>query len=67
MLRVRVFHEDLELACDYVGGFVYEDAMEVLKDGTAEDMISEAVHQAQQRVPTLIEGLCKLVVDKELV
>jgi len=67
MLRVRVFHEDLELACDYVGGFVYEDASEVLRDGTAESMISEAVAQAQQRVPTLIEGLCRLVVDKETV
>jgi hypothetical protein len=67
MLRVRVMHEDLELAVNYVGGFLYEDASEVLRDGTAEDMIWETVEEAKKRVPTLIEGLSKLVVDKELV
>ena len=66
MLRVRVMHEDLELAVNYVGGFLYEDATEVLRDGTAEDMIWETVEEAKRRVPTLIQGLSKLV-DKELV
>jgi hypothetical protein len=66
MLRVRVMHEDLELAVNYVGGFLYEDASEVLRDGTAEDMIWETVEEAKKRVPTLIEGLSKLVVDKQL-
>ena len=66
MLRVRVMHEDVELAVNYVGGFLYEDATEVLRDGTAEDMIWEAVEEAKKRVPILIAGLSKLV-DKELV
>jgi len=66
MLRVRVMHEDVELAVNYVGGFLYEDATEVLRDGTAEDMIWETVEEAKKRVPTLIAGLSKLV-DKELV
>ena len=66
MLRVRVMHEDVELAVNYVGGFLYEDATEVLRDGTAEDMIWESVEEAKKRVPILIEGLSKLV-DKELV
>jgi hypothetical protein len=66
MLRVRVMHEDVELAVNYVGGFLYEDAREVLTDGTAEDMIWETVEEAKRRVPTLIAGLSKLV-DKELV
>jgi hypothetical protein len=66
MLRVRVMHEDVELAVNYVGGFLYEDATEVLRDGTAEDMIWETVEEAKRRVPTLIAGLSKLV-DKELV
>jgi hypothetical protein len=48
----------------YVGGFLYEDASEVMRDGTAEDMIWETVEEAKKRVPTLIEGLSKLVVDK---
>jgi hypothetical protein len=67
MLRVRVMHEDVELAVNYVGGFLYEDATEVLRDGTAEDMIWETVEEAKRRVPTLIAGLSKLVVDKALV
>jgi hypothetical protein len=66
MLRVRVMHEDVELAVNYVGGFLYEDASEVLRDGTAEDMIWETVEEAKKRVPILIQGLSKLV-DKELV
>ena len=66
MLRVRVMHEDVELAVNYVGGFLYEDATEVLRDGTAEDMIWETVEEAKKRVPILIQGLSKLV-DKELV
>jgi hypothetical protein len=67
MLRVRAMHEDVELAVSYVGGFLYEDATEVLRDGTAEDMIWETVEEAKKRVPILIAGLSKLVVDKELV
>lgn len=67
MLRVRVMHEDVELAVDYVGGFLYEDAREVLTDGVAEDMIESALAEARKRVPELIKGLSKLVVDKALV
>ena len=67
MLRVRAMHEDVELAVSYVGGFLYEDASEVLRDGTAEDMIWETVEEAKRRVPTLIQGLSKLVVDTETV
>lgn len=67
MLRVRVMHEDVELAVDYVGGFLYEDAREVLTDGVAEDMIETALAEARKRVPELIKGLSTLVVDKALV
>lgn len=67
MLRVRVMHEDVELAVDYVGGFLYEDAREVLTDGVAEDMIESALAEARRRVPELIKGLSTLVVDKALV
>lgn len=67
MLRVRAMHEDVELAVSYVGGFLYEDAREVLTDGTAEDLIWETVEEAKRRVPELIQGLSKLVVDKATV
>jgi len=60
-------HEDVELAVNYVGGFLYEDAREVLTDWVAEDMIQESLDEAKKRVPTLIQGLSKLVVDKALV
>jgi hypothetical protein len=64
MLRVRAMYEDVELAANYVGGFVYEDAAEVLRDGTAEDMISETIEDAKKRVTQILEGLSKIPVDK---
>ena len=64
MLRVRAMYEDVELAVNYVGGFVYEDAAEVLRDGTAEDMISETIEDAKKRVTQILEGLSKIPVDK---
>jgi hypothetical protein len=63
MLRVRVMHEDLELAADYLGGMLYEDPSECLTDGSAEDLISSAIDAAKKRIPTLVEGLSKLSVD----
>lgn len=47
MLRARVFVEGLEVGSSIVGGFLYEDAREVLKDGTAEDLIYEAIEEAK--------------------
>jgi hypothetical protein len=63
MLRVRAMYEDVELAVNYVGGFVYEDAAEVLRDGVAEDMISETIEDAKKRVTQILEGLSKIPVD----
>ncbi len=63
MLRVRVMHEDVELAVNYVGGFLSEAAREVSTDGVAEDMIEGGLDEARKRVPELIAGLSKLVVD----
>lgn len=47
MLRARVFVEGLEVGEHIVGGFLYEDAREVLKDGMAEDLIYAAVEEAK--------------------
>ncbi len=49
MLRARVFVEGLEVGDSIVGGFLYEDAREVLKDGTAEDLISQAIEEAKPK------------------
>ena len=53
MLRVRVMLDGHELGTHYLGGCLYEDAREVLTDGTAEDCIGEALHEAKQEVKRL--------------
>jgi len=57
MLRVRVFVEGLELGSAYLGGCLYEDAREVLTDGTAEDIIDEAMRGAKLAVYPLMKKL----------
>ena len=60
MLRVRVLVEGLELGSSYLGGCMYADAREVLKDGTAEDLIAEAMDQARARVYPLYKRFAVL-------
>jgi hypothetical protein len=57
MLRVRVFVEGNELGSAYLGGCLYEDPKEILIDGTAEDMISEALAEAKRNVYPLMKKL----------
>ena len=64
MLRARVMYNDLELGSEICGGFLYEDAREVLNDGTAADLIWQAEEAAKKQLPGLIEGLLKREVDK---
>ena len=46
MLRTRVFFDGVELAEEYLGGCLYEDAKEVMTDGVAEDQIWQALQHA---------------------
>ena len=62
MLRVRVMFDGHEMGSHYLGGCLYEDAEEVLTDGTAEDCISEALHEAKDHIKSLREKLSKVVV-----
>jgi hypothetical protein len=64
MLRARVMYNELELGEHIVGGFLYEDAREVLRDGMAEDLIYAAEQEAKAALPDLIEGLLRVPVDK---
>ena len=64
MLRVRVSVDGNELGSAYLGGCLYEDAREVLKDGTAEDMIAEAMKEAKDNVYPLLRKL--LAINEEL-
>ena len=67
MLRVRVLVEGLELGSAYLGGCLYEDAREVLSDGTAEDFIDEAMKEAKSQVYRLSRKFTELsyAVDAE--
>ena len=57
MLRVRAFVDGNELGSAYLGGCLYEDPLEVLEDGTAEDMIAEAIAEAKKAVYPLLRKL----------
>ncbi len=61
MLRVRALVDGHELGSSYVGGFLYEDASEVLRDGTADSMIEEAVEEARKEALRLVGSLQRVV------
>jgi hypothetical protein len=67
MLRVRVLVEGLELDSEHLGGCLYADAKEVLKDGTAEDLIAQSLANAKQQVYRLSRVFTELsyAVDAE--
>ena len=50
MLRVRIMVDEYELASEFLGGCLYGDAREVLTDGTAEDLIAQAMITAKREV-----------------
>ncbi len=69
MLRARVFVEGLEVGDAIVGGFMYEDARETLRDGTAEDLIYQAIEEAKPkfyRLSRVFGGLSEAV-DNETI
>jgi len=69
MLRARVFVEGLEISDAIVGGFMYEDARETLRDGTAEDLFWQAIEEAKPkfyRLSRVFGGLSEAV-DNETI
>jgi hypothetical protein len=67
MLRVRVMVDSLEMGSHYLGGCLYKDAREVLTDGTAEDCIGEALHEAKREVYKYKQKFAELsdMIDRE--
>ena len=65
MLRTRVFFEGVELACEYLGGCLYEDAAEVMNDGMAEDQIYQALQHAKAEAANMKKKFAAL--DENLV
>jgi hypothetical protein len=66
MLRARVLLDGHELGEHIVGGFLYEDARETLRDGMAEDLICAAMEEAKTEARRLVGALRK-VIDTETV
>ena len=66
VLRVRALVDGHELGSSYLGGCLYEDAREVLSDGTAEDQIYLALEEARREAQRLVGSLQRLV-DTETV
>lgn len=63
MLRTRVMLDGHEFGTHYLGGCLYMDAKDVLTDGTVEDCLIEAMHEARQEVKRLKEKLNALTVE----
>ena len=62
VLRARVIAEGVELGDACCGGMLYEDAGEVLKDGIAEDLILDAMAEAQSRLTHLARSFTMLAI-----
>jgi len=61
MLRVRALVDGHELGSAYLGGMLYEDPRECLTDGSAEDMICEAIAEARKEAQRLVGSLQRVV------
>jgi hypothetical protein len=56
MLRAVASYKGIKLGDAYVGGFLYENAEDVMTDGVAEDIAEEAVAEAKTAMETLVLG-----------
>ena len=63
MLRTRVIYAGVELAAEYLGGCLYEDAREVLTDGVAEDQIYQALLNAKTELAAMKAKFAAVDVD----
>jgi len=66
MLRARVMLAGHELSSSTVGGFLYEDARETLTDGTAEDLIHDAVLEAMDRALDLRDRIVEMCLEERM-
>lgn len=61
-LRVRVLVDSLELGSASVGAMLYEDVQEVFTDGTAEDLVYQALEDAKQQLTPLAQKFTMLAI-----
>lgn len=62
MARVRVIVEGVELASPCLGGLLYEDARDFVKDGCGEDLIWDALNEARGRLTHLAKTFTMLAI-----
>jgi hypothetical protein len=67
MLRVRALFNGHELGCSYLRGCLYEDAKDVLTDGTVEDQLITVLGEARAEAQRLAGLLTALLDDKGMV
>ena len=63
MLRVRVMLDGHEMGSHYLGGCLYDwnKVNDVMTDGTAEDCIAEALHEARAEARKLVGSLQRVI------
>ena len=66
MLRITVQLGGHDLADEYLGACLYEDAREVLTDGTVEDLLYEALERAREEA-RIFKGFLTRLLDSETV
>ena len=66
MLRVRALVDGHELGSAYLGGMLYDKPQECLTDGSAEDLIDQAIAEARVEARKLV-GFLNKVIDTETV
>ena len=64
MLRVRALIKGREMGCTYLGGCLYEDAGQVMTDGTVEDQLITVLDEARVEAKIMQSFLAKLL-DKQ--
>ena len=60
--RARVLVDGLDLGDACIGGLLYEDARDFLKDGMAEDLILDAIAEARARLTPLAKKFTMLAI-----
>lgn len=66
MLRVTASIKGREMGCTYLGGCLYEDARQVMEDGTVEDQLITVLEEAR-REALVFKGLLENLLDTEAV